>query len=586
MKCDKCGYYNKTGRERCVKCGNPLDNSYNSAIRKYKDSATSSSADSGKFSGTEKFIIAIAIVAVLMLVLSAIIPPDLDVSGLLNQDNGPIQDTQPVPIEDSRDTRLNTTIRISSIGAKIGEKAYVNAYVYDENNNPVQSGTASGYVNDIKYSGQVNNGNVNIVFPEIAQDTQVNIMYEGNDEYCPSETTAYIEITKEESRIDAEVANNTLTATLKSFSGNVIKDASIKVITNNGQTQQQTDSNGQIKLDVSGMANQEVKLVYDGNDQYGPCEKTVKIEQEKTDTKMDTRVVDNTLTLTLKTATDDVIGDASIKVIVNNNETQQKTEGNGQLKLDVSGMGGKEVKFVYDGSDQYNPCEKSVNIEQKKTDTKIDTQYDEVNHVVTAKLTDSANKPIEQAEIKIDINHKEDSKYTKSDGTIEIELNEGSNDIELKYDGNDTLNPSKTSLNIIVSDEHNNSDETTNDTRDSDDKVNSTINTTEHNTTEHNATDDTGNVTQNETMKDTKFNTEFDRENSVVNIQLTTEDNKPIPNEYVLIKFANGTEKREKTSYNGTIKLNLTNESNVGKIEFVFSGNEEYSSSTDFFKYD
>ena len=132
MKCDKCGYYNKTGRERCVKCGNPLDNSYNSAIRKYKDSATSSSADSGKFSGTEKFIIAIAIVAVLMLVLSAIIPPDLDVSGLLNQDNGPIQDTQPVPIEDSRDTRLNTTIRISSIGAKIGEKAYVNAYVYDD----------------------------------------------------------------------------------------------------------------------------------------------------------------------------------------------------------------------------------------------------------------------------------------------------------------------------------------------------------------------------------------------------------------------------------------------------------------------
>lgn len=523
MKCNNCGYYNKTNEHYCEKCGSPLDkNSYNNPVRKYKDVAKTPKDSS--FSTTQKIIIAIAIVAVLMLVLSAVIPSDFQIPNMAGQDNNTVE--EPIT-NDTQVEKLNTDIKVGSI-ANNGENIIVNAVVTDSNGYAVNSGTTSITVNDVKYSGQVKTGNVDVYLPETTIGTTVTIVYEGNDEYNPSQTTAQIEVEKINTEIETQIQDNALVIMLKTENNNPINDSVIKVTYPDGtQLEQQTDANGKTSINIEGY-------------------------------------------------TEDT-----------------------------------QIKLSYPGSSMYNPCEKTVNLHFNKTDTKLDAQYDQTKEAINIKLTDSANNPIPDAMLIITDNADDKQEKTNAEGTVEMPLTEkGQHNISIKYDGNDTYNSANTSITVIISD--GNDTNTTNTTNTTDNNTNNTVNTssntvnttvndtnttvndTQNATTDNNTQilkddvsyNDTGNnTTTDDTKINTNFETQINKENSSVKIELTTADHEKLYGQYVEIKLDNGTQIKQKTDENGTITLDVDPDSNVKQIELIYQGDEKYSSARNVIRY-
>ncbi len=543
MKCEKCGYYNKSDNDTCVICGSPLNQS---PVLKYKQKAKNQSRNDETFNTTQKLVIAICTIGILMLIASAVIPSDLDFSNMLGSDNNTQNDT-PVELNDTQ-IKIDTQIQVNSAGFGGKDQIIVNAIVKDVNNYPVNGGTASITINNVKYSGNVENGNVNIPIPKPNEEKpKVTVVYEGNNEYNPSEITTTLEITRISTQIDVEYNNSTIAATLKTANNESIPDSTITVLySDNTSVNKQTDSNGRITLD----------------------------------TNFDSRI--------------------------------------------------KNIKLSYAGNHQYNPCEKIIEIENSKIDTKINAEFNEEEKTITLMLVDIDNHPIGDATLDITCNDTRSSEKTNSIGIVEIPVNEGVCRFVIKYPGNDTYNPSETTINTVIEGnnstnvtENNTTNNTTNVTMDnstnttnnmtSNSSINTTMNTTENNTsnttvnvtndttnatvnvtndtssTDKNNSDDTNltkNDTNNKADNDAKINTtlkaEVVKENSTIVVNLKTDDNRVVSDEIVKINLGNGTEITRKTDSKGMIILDLDDFHDIDKMEFKFYGDEDYASSDDY----
>ena len=501
MKCSKCGYYNKSENVTCERCGNLLEKS---PITKYKKKASNDLSDKKTFSRTEKLIIALVTIGVLMLISSAMIPSDFDFSNLFNSENSVPEETT-LPVNDTQ-TRIDTTIQITSAGYNTDEQVSVAVEIKDANNYPVNAGTASITINEVKYSGNVENGYANIIIPKTEENRiTVTAVYEGNADYNPSQTTNTIEIIKVNTQIEVEENNNTIIATLKSANNEILKDSTVNILySDNTSIEQKTDQTGRIMLDE-----------------------------------------------------------------------------------DIN-PGINSIKLSYAGNEQYNPCEKIIELENNKINTKIEATFDEVEQAVTAKLLDENNNPMTDAELTITSNTNQTIETTNFEGTVTIPVDEGFNKYSKKYNGNKTHNPSETTLNTLVEENktQNTTDYTDNET--SYNTTNITEDTTTDNSTMENTTTNTTVVEDNSTISDnntkinTTINSEVFRENSTIVINLTTEDNQSISGEYIKITLDNGTEIIEKTDLNGTIILDLDEFTKIDKMEFTFLGDENYSSSDDY----
>lgn len=491
MKCKKCGHLNKNNTYYCVKCGSPLESS--NPIRQYKNSIKNTSYESQKFSRGQKLIIALVIIGILIVVLSAVTPPDLEFPSFTT----PYNDTQETPITTTDQTvnKLNTTIKIGAIGNKVGEKITVNAYVTDENGDAVKSGTTSIMLYSVKYSGQVENGKVNIILPELSENNyETTVMYEGNEYYNPSETRTTITVNKENTKIDAKQENDEIHITLKSANDETIPDATITVTYANGsQTQEKTGTDGNVNIKISP-------------------------ELEK-----------------------------------------------------------QEIKISYDGNQKYNPTETSLQVGHDKKDTKISTEIDEKDKILTITLTDRDNHKIKDATLTITNNNHQTKETTDNYGTAKTQLYPGENKITIKYDGNESSNPSETTVTTDI--ENNTTNQTNNKTNNTNNTVNDTNTTRDDVVNENNTTNDTTNDTKEKLSNETKIDTTFqiDNENNTTIVTLSTENNDELSGENVKIILDNGTEITKQTDSNGNIELDIDLES-INKIELVYDGTEKYNS--------
>lgn len=546
MKCDKCGYYNKSENDTCSVCGNPLNKN---PVLKYKQKAKKSNENNKTFNTTEKVVIAVCTIAVLMLIASAVIPSDFDLTGILGNNNNTNEST-PVELDDTT-TRIDTQIQVNSAGFGGNDHVMVNAYVYDINNYPVNGGTASITLNGVKYSGNVENGYVTIAMPKSVQENpRVTVVYEGNNEYNPSEVTTTLEITKISTQIDVEYNNSTIMATLKTANNEKIPNSTIKVLySNNKSIDKQTDSNGRITLDTNFDSTiTSIKLSYAGNQQYNPCEKNIQIENSKSDTKIyaDFNEKEKTITLKLVDMNNHPIGDATLDITCNDTKSSQKTNSTGLVEIPVN-VGVCKFTIKYPGNDTYNPSETAVNTVINENETANNT-------------------------------HNNTDNDTKNDTNITSNTTENKTNV--------THNTTNATNNTTV----NTTNNTTTNT------VNNTTNTTTSNTTRNvsdnttqNRTNDTNsslNDTKNKTQDTTKVNTSIKskiiRENSTLVINLQTDDNKAISNEYVKIILDNGTEITRQTDSNGNIMLDLDDYGDVDRMEFRFLGDADYAPTDDY----
>lgn len=497
MKCQKCGHINPTGTKFCQKCGNPIKREYkNNPIKNYKQKVRDPT-DYHSYTNKEKLIIAIVIIIVLIGLAVAVVPKDFELPNLMPQHNTTQNDNLTLP--ETTNAKVSTKIDVGSIILNDEDKMQVNAHVTDMQNQPVSGGTISTSINGLRYSGQVENGNSGIIIPEQEDGTRITLTYEGTNEYEQSEVTTIIEITKENTKIETNTTNDTLTATLKTENDEAINDSIITVTYQQMQTQEKTDANGQIQLDINGA-----------------------------------------------------------------------TEGS--------------ITLSYAGSDRYNPAEETVTIENTKKDTKIETQYDEEDQTLTAKLTDDDENPLPGAIIIIKSSQYEHQMHTNSVGEIETKLeNSGHNRITLVYDGNETYKSCTETVNIVV-DEANTTNNTLNDTNNTYNNTSDTINHTNstHNTTYNhtrvNGTLDNSNTTkQNNVKVSTVINPKLGKD-SIITANLKSSGGQVISNEEITIRFSNGKEITRITDSYGNIDL-YVNQNDTDRIELIYQGNDEYSSS-------
>jgi hypothetical protein len=70
------------------------------------------------------------------------------------------------------------------------------------------------------------------------------------------------------------------------------------------------------------------------------------------------------------------------------------------------------------------------------------------------KLTDVTNNPIGEASLKITDNNNQKTVSTDNQGIVNIAMDEGSHNVSIQYEGNETFNPSETTINVITEDNY------------------------------------------------------------------------------------------------------------------------------------
>lgn len=90
--------------------------------------------------------------------------------------------------------KLNTTTESDDVSGTAGDKVDITADITDQNNDPVQNGTAILKVNGKEYTAEVKDGKASFTGVELTESTEATIEYEGNDYYNPSNTTIKITV--------------------------------------------------------------------------------------------------------------------------------------------------------------------------------------------------------------------------------------------------------------------------------------------------------------------------------------------------------------------------------------------------------
>lgn len=439
MKCNKCGHLNKSNMYYCVKCGNPLDQS--SPIKRYKQSTIANPTNKNIFTKTQKFIIALVIIGILIVVLSAITPPDLELPSLAAPGN--LSTDQPTEITDEIADKLNTTILVGAVSSKTGEKITVNAYVKDQNGNPVSGGTTSINLFNAKYSGQVENGNVNIELPELSENNyETTMVYEGNEKYNPSETKVSIAVNKVNTQLIADTTGNDTILTLKTGDNRTISGAKLIITTLDSQYEEQTDDKGQITIKPEKSGKHEVKIIYQGSDMYNPTETTIEVGHDKEETNLNTQYneQDKTITITLTDKQKHPIQNADLEIINNYHETHEKTGVDGKVIVPLN-KGENKITIKYMGNDQYQETQTTANMDIDDQ-TSENTTENETRNDTNNQTRNSSNETFNTTQNKTEEIRDNDANITsetRNDTKIQVENDENQTDIILLTDDNKVL---------------------------------------------------------------------------------------------------------------------------------------------------
>ena len=93
---------------------------------------------------------------------------------------------------------LNTTTTSEDVSGTVGDKKDITTDIVDQNEDPVQNGTAVLKVNGKEYTAEVKDGKAVFKDVELTENTTATIEYLGNDYYNPSNTTIEITVTAPE----------------------------------------------------------------------------------------------------------------------------------------------------------------------------------------------------------------------------------------------------------------------------------------------------------------------------------------------------------------------------------------------------
>ena len=216
-------------------------------------------------------------------------------------------------------------------------------------------------------TGIISNGNATII-TNISKigDYDLELIYEGNEIYNPSNDTLSTSVTLRESIMEVEVQNTkilntTIEVKLKDkTSNNPIANASVKILDENGNEigSATTDNNGSanIKLDLTS-GNHNITIIMPSTQTHNTINDTAEITVQKLESFIDISYINNStitgstsITGILYDINNNIIPEADIQIIINNVEHSSKTDTNGiftynVVNLDKTGINNVSIIF-------------------------------------------------------------------------------------------------------------------------------------------------------------------------------------------------------------------------------------------------
>ena len=371
--------------------------------------------------------------------------------------------------------KLNTNVS-AIVNKNLVDNTSITVTLTDTSNNKAVSNASITILEDGRQIASATtgvNGKVTVKLDLAVGGHLLNITYDGNGTYNPSNTTLNINVEKLNTNVSAVVNKNlvdntSITVTLTDTTYNkAVSNAPITILEGSKQIASgTTDVNGKatVKLDLTS-GSHALNIKYGGNATYNPSSTTLNINVEKLNTKVSAVVnknlVDNTsITVTLTDTTyNKAVSNASITILEDGRQIAGGITGvNGKVtvKLDLA-VGGHLLNITYDGNGTYNPSNTTLNINVEKLNTNVSAVVNKNlvdNTSITVTLTDTTyNKAVSNAPITILEGSKQIASGTtdvNGKATVKLDLTSGSHALNIKYGGNATYNPSSTTLNINV----------------------------------------------------------------------------------------------------------------------------------------
>ena len=402
-----------------------------------------------------------------------------------------------------------------------------------------------------------NKGQIKISTKDLSAKTYVaDIRFNGNENYIQSNTTAIITVNKQTTSITAPDITTTcninkeMVITLKNGQNSPLTNTHITVDLGTGAKTYTTDNNGQIKISTKDLApnTYEVKIRYNGNENYKQSDTTSKLTINKQTTKITSTDVttiyngNKNLAITL-TSNQIPLRDMLITVAIGTSIKQYRTDNNGQLEISTNNLNPDiyDVKIRFNGDENYEQSNTTSKITINKDTPKITTTYSNNEFIIT--FTNSKNSPIAEYPITVNFGTGSKAHTTNSNGQIKIstkDLAPNTYEVKIRYNGNEKYLPLNTTAKITIPE------------------------TTTKETTNIMATDIT-----------TTYKT-----NKYLIITLTDSKNSPLANTQISVDLGKGAEPQI-TDSNGQVKIStssLAPSTYTAKIKY--NGDEKYTESS------
>ena len=239
-----------------------------------------------------------------------------------------------------------------------------------------------------------------------------------------------------------------LTAKLVNYAtGNGIVGATVGFKFNGKSYTAKTDSNGQVKVTISGLnpGNYETAVTYNGNSKYNPAKATFNVIVNKITTSFelyyDSQTNEVVATL-INGATGKGVYGGTVGIFLNNVKNIIITDKNGQVRLSLGSADPNTFTAYasYAGNTKYFASGATISPLESKTTSFISTVYDKQNAEIVTTLTNTATgKGIVGATVGVVINNAKNILRTDSAGQVIISaagFDSGIYSISSSYSGN------------------------------------------------------------------------------------------------------------------------------------------------------
>ena len=237
-------------------------------------------------------------------------------------------------------------------------------------------------------------------------------------------------------------SSGVVVATLTDSEGNAVSDVNVKIVVGNLTKTDKTDANGQVSLDISGLDPGEYKISARSsglNFRYKEAKATAKaiVSEDKLDTTLTLPDVfvagtsSDVVVATLKDCYDNSVNDVNVMVVVGNLTKTVKTDANGQVYMDLSGLTPGEYK-ISARSSGVNPYYKEAKASAKaivlaeKLNTTLTVRDVVVKRgspaVVVATLKDCYGNTVSDVKVKIVVGDLTKTAKTDAKGQVSLDI--------------------------------------------------------------------------------------------------------------------------------------------------------------------